>query len=245
MSVREGVTVALGVAIWLAVVFCPVSWPLSDPGKSPFRLGPISADVRAGQTFHATEPFDQISLPVRIGGPFGESNELSLRVQSDGQDGSWSARSEMVRVKSTAEAVEQVTFDFEELLPATGLLYFEIEVSAAAEWPTYTLATLADQSPDGQLYLQEVPVFADQDLVFQLLRRQPLRERAAAWWSRSRGMVVSGAILLGLIHIAVFTIFRAAADTRAGWLGGVRPSVATLLTVAVWAGAIFLIAFFR
>ena len=245
MSLREAGLVGLGLAIWLAVALVPVSWPMSDPGRSPFRLGPISAAVPAGQTFRATEPFDQVSVPVRIGGPFGEMNRLSLRIDYDGQDGTWSVRSESVQVESTSKETEQVTFNFEELIAVSGPLYFEIEVPPAAEWPTYTLATLADQTPDGRLYLERTPGFADQDLVFQLLRRQPLGERMTIWWSQYRAMAVIGIILLGLIHGAVFTIFGTMAEAGVRWLRVIRPTVITLPVVAAGVGAVFAIAFFR
>jgi len=245
MFVREVGLAMLGSAIWLAIALAAVSWPLSGPGRSPFRLGPISADVPAGQTFRATEPFDQISIPLRIGGPHGVTNQLNLRVEYVGQDGLWSDRSDTKRVKSTPERMEQITFSFEEPLENPGPLYFEIEVSPVAEWPTNTLATLADQAPDGRLYLASAPGFADQDLVFQLLRRQPLWERLAVWWSHYRAMAVTVAILLGRVHPAVFVIFGAMADAGIVRLRGVRPSVATLPAVASSVGAVFAIAFFR
>ena len=173
------------------------------------------------------------------------TNQLNLRVEYVGQDGLWSVRSDTISVESTPAQMEQITFSFEERLEIPGPLYFEIEVSPTAEWPTYTLATLADQDPDGRLYLASAPGFADQDLVFQLLRRQPLWERLAVWWSQYRAMAVTGAILLGLVHLTVFAIFRAMADAGILWLRGVRPSVATLPAVASSVGAFFVIAFFR
>lgn len=245
MSLREVGSVMLGLAIWLAIALVPVSWPLSDPGRSPFRLGPISADVPAGQTFRATEPFHRISIPVRIGGPFGQTNQLSLRIDFDGLNGSRSVRSGTIRVTTTANEMEQITFEFEGPIAVSELLYFEIEVSPSAEWPTFTMATLADQTVDGQLYLEGAPGFADQDLVFQLLRRQSSRERLTVWWSLYPAMLVTGAFLLALVHITVFSIFRAMAEADIRWLRRVRPSVATLLTVAVSLGTIFASAFFR
>lgn len=245
MSLREVGLVISGLAIWLAIALGPVSWPLSDPGRWPFRLGPISADVPAGQTFRATEPFDRISIPVRIGGPFGQTNQLSLRVDLDGRSGSRSVRSGTVRVKSTSDQMEQVTFEFEEPITVPELLYFEIEVSPSAEWPTFTMATLADQTVDGRLYLEGAPGFADQDLVFQLLRRQSSRERLTVWWSLYPAMLVTGALLLALVHMTVFSIFRAMAQAEVRWLRRVRPSVATLSGVAVSLGTIFALAFIR
>jgi len=245
MSLREVGLVMLGLAIWLAIALVPVSWPLSDPGRSPFLLGPISADVPAGQTFRATEPFDRISIPVRIGGPFGQTNQLSLRIDLDGRNGSRSVRSGTVRVQPASDQMEQITFEFEEPIAASELLYFEIEVSPAAERPTFTMATLADQTPDGRLYLEGAPGFADQDLVFQLLRQQSSRERLTVWWSLYPAMLVTGVFLLALVHITVFSIFRAMAEAEVRWLRRVRPSVATLLTVAVSLGTIFAFAFFR
>lgn len=242
---REVGLVMLGLAVWLAIALVPVSWPLSDPGRSPFRMGPISADVPAGQTFRSAEPFDEISVPVRVGGPFGKTNLLSIRIEYEGQNGLQRIRSGTVNIKSTAKETEQVTFDFEKPIAVAGPLYFEIEVSPTAEWPTYTLATHADQIPEGRLYMERAPGFTDQDLVFQLLRRQSLVERLITWWSLYPAMLVSGAFLLVLLHMTVFTIFMAMAEAGSRRLRSVRPSVATLLTVAVSLGTIFVIAFFR
>ncbi len=96
-----------------------------------------------------------------------------------------------------------------------------------------------------RLYMERAPGFADQDLVFQLLRQQSSRERLTVWWSLYPAMLVTGVFLLALVHITVFSIFRAMAEADTRWLRRVRPSVATLLTVAVSLGTIFAFAFFR
>ncbi len=245
MSRPSLVFTVLTLAIWLAIVFLPVSWPLSDPGRAPFRLGPISTDVRAGQTFLAPEEFDQISVPLRVGGPFGSSNEISLHVRSADPTTSWGVRSEVVSVESTGEATEQITFDLEQSIYRPDPLYFEIEVSPAAEWPTYTLATQGDQVSDGRLHLDHEPGFADQDLVFQLLSHRPLWSQIGTWWPEHQMMLVSGLVLLLLVHFFGYTMVRAVATSQGQILRWVSPAAASTLVVAIVTGIIFLTAFYR
>ncbi|MDP6348355.1 MAG: hypothetical protein QGG58_01015 [Chloroflexota bacterium] len=245
MSRPSLIVTALTLAIWLAIVLTPVSWPLTDPGRAPFRLGPISTDVRAGQTFLASEGFDQISLPLRVGGPFGSSNQVSVSVRSADPTMSWGARSNVVSVESTIEAMEQVTFDLELSISRPDPLYFEIEVAPAAEWPTYTLATQGDQVSGGRLHLGHEPGFADQDLVFQILVRRSAWSQIGIWWPDHRMMLVGGLILLLLVHFSGYTLVRAAAAAKTQLLRQVNPATASAFLVALFSGLVFLVAFYR
>jgi hypothetical protein len=245
MSRRSLVVAALTLAIWLAVVLMPASWPLSDPGRAPFRLGPISTDVRAGQTFLAPDEFDQISLPLRVGGPFGSSNRVSVSVRSADPTMSWSVNSNVISVESTREATEQVTFDLELSIFQPDPLYFEVEVSRDAEWPTYTLATQGNQVPDGRLHLGHEPGFADQDLVFQLLSRRPLWSQIGIWWPDHRMMLVSGLVLLLFVHFSVYALVRAVAAGTGQPFWQLSPAATSTLIVAGATGIIFLAAFYR
>ena len=236
---------ALTLATWLAIALVPVAWPLSEPGRSPFRLGPISTDVRAGQTFLQPEAFDQISLPLRVGGPFGSSNEVSINVRSADPTMSWGVRSEIVAVESTSEAMEQVTFHLEQPVSRPDLLYFEIEISPTAQWPTYTLATRGDQERAGRLYLEDAPSFADQDLVFQILGRKPAFAKVVAWWPNHKMTILSALILLALVHVFVYTSLRALAATGNPTFGELRPAATSALLVAGAVGVVVLVAFAR
>ncbi len=245
MSRPSLIVVTLTLAIWLATILVPVSWPLSDPGRAPFRLGPISTDVRAGQTFRAAEAFDQISLPLRVGGPFGSSNNISINVRSADPTMSWAVRSKVVSVESTGEATEQVTFDLEQSISRPDPLYLEIEVSPSARWPTYALATQGDQDPNGRLYLGHEPGFADQDLVFQILVRRTTWSQIGIWWPDHRMMFASGLVLLLLVHFSVYTLVRAVVAGNGQLLRQVNPAAASAFLVALGSGSVFLVAFCR
>ena len=158
---------------------------------------------------------------------------------------SWGVRSNVIRVESTSEVIEQVTFDLEPSISRPGPLYFEIEVAPAAEWPTYTLATQGDQVPGGRLHLGHEAGFADQDLVFQILVRRTAWSQIGIWWPDHRMMLVSGLILLLLVHFSGYALVRAVVAGNDQLLRQVDPAAASALVVAVAAGIIFVVAFHR
>jgi len=205
---RQAVTGAvLTVAVlglWCAVLGIPVEWPLNAYRNehAVFRLGPVSADVLPGQTFGAAEPFDLIAVPVKVGGPLGSAADLRARLRAESPRGAVVAESALTRAVSTAHSFQVIHFPFPESLPAGEQYYVEFDVPRESSWPIYLAATQGDQAPSGELLMQGNPTFAGEDLAYQLLRRQSIRERLPTWWGDSRGAVIVGLALVVLLQLA-------------------------------------------
>ena len=191
------------VGLWCAVMLIPIEWPLSvyQHENSVFNLGPVSADVRPGQSFAAHEPFDVLAAPVQVGGPLESVATLTARVRSAGPSGASVSVSAPVRAVSTERAYQMVHFRFPETVPAGDEYFVEFDIPRVTRWPIYLAAIAGDKYPDGQLFMQGAPTLRGQDLVYQLLRRQSIGERIPTWWHANRGSVVVGIGLLVLLHL--------------------------------------------
>ncbi len=187
--------------LWAVVLTLPVEWAISPSTRTVFRLGPVSADVTVGQTFAVSEPFDLLTLPVRIGGPFGSTANLQVRVRSGGPRGELVAESARVAVISTKREFEMAEFRFTRSVPAGEPRYFELEIPRQTSFPVFVAAKRNDEDPGSRLFLAGTPGYADQDLAYQLLRRQSVLGRLPVWWESHRGVVVVGAGLLVLLHV--------------------------------------------
>ncbi len=236
------VLAALG--LWALVVFAPIEWPLSpyQHEDAVFPLGPVSADVQAGQSFAALESFDVFAVPVKVGGPVDEAASLRVRVRIGGPTGLPVAESSPTLAVSTQRSFEIVKFRFPETIPA-GVAYFvEIDVPRETPWPIFLAATGDEKDSLGQLFLQGAPTFAGQDLAYQLLRRQSILGRLLVWWTSSRGAVVVGAVLIALVHVVSFAAIgalpRHARRPLAHW------SALALVPPALLAAAYFALMFF-
>lgn len=195
---------ALG--LWLAVALVPVEWSLSPSHRegAVFRLGPVSSDVPAGQTFDTAELFDLLATPIRVGGPFGSVVQTRIRVHSEGPDGSLVATSAPVEAVSTERTFEMVMFRLSAPVASGRTYYFELDFPQNTAWPVFLAATLRNKDSSGRLFMGGEPGFADQDLVFQLLRRQSLLGRLPHWWTAHHGGVVVAVALVLLLHLASY-----------------------------------------
>lgn len=199
------------VGLWCAVMLIPVEWPLSayQSENAVFPLGPVSADVRPGQTFTAAEPFDVLAAPVNVGGPFDSVATFSTRVRLDGPGGPSVAVSAPATVASTQRAFEMVLFRFPETIPARAGYFVEFDIPRGTSWPVFLAALGGDRGPDGQLFMRGAPTHEGQDLVYQLLRRQSVGERLPTWWRANRGSVVVGIGLVSIVHLVSFAAIHA------------------------------------
>lgn len=203
---RNGLVVLAALGLWAVVTLAPLEWPLSpyQHENAVFRLGPVSADVQAGQTFAAAEPFSVFAVPVKVGGPINEVAPLHARVRIGDPAGPSVAESTPTLAVSTQRPFEMVRFWFPATLPAGNVYYAEIEVPRETPWPIFLAATANEWDPDGQLYIQGTATFAGQDLAYQLLRSQSILKRLPVWWGSSRGAVIVGAVLIALVHLVSF-----------------------------------------
>ena len=85
----SGLVPLAALGLWAVVILSPVEWPLNPyrHENAVFRLGPVSADVQAGQTFASAEPFNGIAVPVKVGGPVDKVAWLHARVHIRGPSG--------------------------------------------------------------------------------------------------------------------------------------------------------------
>ena len=236
------VLVALG--LWSAVALVPVEWSLTRSQRegAAFRLGPVSADVRPGQTFTAAEQFDLLALPVKIGGPFGSAALLRVRVHVNGPDGALIAKSAPANAVSTERKFEMVTFRLLAPVPVGSSYYFELEVPRDTPWPVFLAATRLDKHSDGRLFVEGAPGFTDQDLVYQLIRRQSTFGRLPLWWTGHQGAVIVGAALVLLLHLVSYAgVQTLSLDVRSRLP---PPAVLGLAAPAVLTAAYFVILFF-
>lgn len=234
----------VAVGLWLAVALIPVEWSLSPSQRegAVFRLGPVSADVAAGQTFASTEPFDLLVVPVKIGGPFGSAVVMYVRVHAGGPDNALIARSAPVAAVSTRRAFEMVVFRLAEPIAAGRPYYFEIEVPRDTPWPVFLAATRLDKASSGRLFLGGASGFEDQDLVYQLLSRQSLLGRLPRLWTAHQGSVVVGIGLLAMLHLVSYAaVHTVPVDVRRRLP---HPLALGLAAPAVLAAAYFALLFF-
>jgi len=199
------------VGLWCAVLLIPVNWPLSayQNENAVFPLGPVSAVVQPGQMFSATEPFDVLAAPVRIGGPFGSAVTLHTRIRLDGPGGATVVESSPAEAESTHGAYQMVLFRLPKTIAARDGYFLEFDIPRGTSWPIFLAAIGGDKEPDGRLFMAGSPSHEGQDLAYQLLRRQSVGERLPTWWGANRGSVVVGVGLVLLVHLISFTATRA------------------------------------
>ena len=238
------ITALAATGLWAAVVLASVEWPLnqSQHETAVFRLGPVSADVRARQTLAAAEPFDVVVVPVKVGGPVDSAAVLRARVHIVGLGGVLVGESGPAQAVSTVRPFEMVRFRFPAPIPAGEAYYVEIDVPRETPWPVFLAATRGNRDPEGELFIEGVPTFADQDLAYQLLRRQSILERLPIWWDVYQGAVVVGIGLVALLHLVSF----AAVTTLPARLRHrlPHPAVLGLAPPALLAAAYFALLFF-
>ena len=186
-------------------------WPLNSyqHENAVFRLGPVSADVQAGQTFAAAEPFSVFALPVNVGGPIDSVATLRTRIRIAGPGGVPVAESAPAQAVSTERTFEMVRFELPAPLPAGEGYYVEFDVPRETAWPIFLAAAEGNTDPVGQLFMQGAPTFAGQDLAYQLLRRQSILGRLSIWWVSYQGAVIVGAALVALLHVVSYAAVRA------------------------------------
>lgn len=202
----SGLIALVALGLWAAVMLIPVEWSLSQSQREEavFRVGPVSADVQAEQTFAAAEPFDLLAVPVKVGGPVGSVAVLRARVHISGPSGALVAASAPANAVPTERAFEIVQFRFLVSIPAGQAHYIERDIPRETPWPVFLAAIGGDKDPDGQLLMQGAPTFADQDLAYQLLRRQSILGRLPMWSVAYQGAVIVGTGLVALLHLVSY-----------------------------------------
>lgn len=246
MAKRHPAGIATAIAVvglWCAVLLIPVNWPLSayQNDNAVFPLGPVSSVVQPGQTFSATEPFDVIAAPVRVGGPLGSAVELRTRLRFDGPGGAIVVESSPAVAESTHRAYQMVLFRLPRAIAARDGYFLEFDIPRDASWPIFLAAISGDKEPDGRLFMAGAPSPEGQDLAYQLLRRQSVGERLPTWWGANRGSIVVGIGLVLLVHLVSLT---AAHALRLGSLRRLPDGVVLgLAPPALLAGAYFALLF--
>lgn len=205
-TLASGLVALAALGFWLGIVLAPFAWPLSpyQHEDAVFRLGPVSADVQAGQTFAATEPFNAIAIPVRVGGPIDEFAWLQARMRIGGPAGVTVAESPPTLAVSTQRSFAMVQFWFPSAVPAGEIYFVEVDVPRETPWPIFLAATGDDKDRSGQLHMQGAPTFDGQDLAYQLLRSQSILGRLPIWWDSHRGSLFVSAVLIALVHLISF-----------------------------------------
>jgi hypothetical protein len=216
----------------------PVAWALNQPDRTGFRLGPVSEDIRAGQTFVASEAFDIIAVPVLLGAPIGNHLILQATLQAGGLDGTHVASSLLTTAYSRAGGADVVEFPFETTVPGGTSLYFEIQVPRSSPWPVFLTATQGDRDSTGRLVMNGTFGHADQDLIYQLLRQQSVFSRMSYWWTDHLFALVVSIALITLVHVLTYTTVRTVSETvqqRLPRLSILAITVGSLVTVVYFA----------
>lgn len=234
----SGLLVTITFALWLWILTVPVAWTLNQPDRTGFRLGPISEDIRAGQTFVASGAFDIIAVPVWLGAPFGNRLDLQATLQAGGLDGAHVASSLPTPAYSKAGGADVVEFLFDTTVPGGTSLYFEIKVPRSSPWPVFLTATQGDRDSTGRLVMNGTFGHADQDLVYQLLRQQSVFSRMSYWWTYHPFALAVSITLITLVHVLTYMTVRTVSETLQQRLP--RPifltiAVGSLITVAYFA----------
>ena len=200
---RSGQAVTAGfwlaaLASWSVVLLVPVDWPTSSmPAASAVvAIGPVSARIVSGQTLTPAESTTAIDVLVRVGGPFGSSTPVGLTVYRDVERAEVIAQSEAVAV-SGPEGLRLSRFELDVAVPVGSEVYFELEIPPDNPWPILIGATRADrQRTDAQLYLERQPGWSDQDMAYQLFRRQNGIQRVTHLFATRMDMAVTALVAL-------------------------------------------------
>ena len=219
----NGLLVTITLASWLWILMVPVAWPLNQPDRTGFRLGPVSEDVQAGQTFVASEAFDIVAVPVWLGAPFGNHLDLQATLQAGGVDGAHVASSRPTPAYSRESGPDVVEFIFETTMPRDTSLYLEIQVPRSSPWPVFLIATRGDRDSTGRLVMHRNFGHVDQDLIYQLLRQQSVYSRMSYWSTHHPFALVVAITVITLVHVLAYITVRTLSETVQQRLP--RPSV--------------------
>ena len=209
----SGLLVTITLASWLWILLVPIAWPLNQPDRTGFRLGPVSEDVRAGQTFVASEAFNIVAVPIWLGAPFGNRLDLQATLQAGGVDGAHVAASRPTPAYSRESGPDVVEFIFETTLPKDISLYLEIQVPRSSPWPVFLIATRGDRDSTGRLVMNRNFGHVDQDLIYQLLRQQSVYSRMSHWSTHHPFALVVAITLITLVHVLTYMIVRTLRET--------------------------------
>jgi hypothetical protein len=164
---------------WATVLFFPVNWPVSSmPANSAvIPIGPVSSFVVAGQSFRPSEAVSSIDLLIRVGGPFGSSSPITLSVYNDIDRVHLIAQGTASPV-SVPGGLAVTRFELDTPLADQRLFYLELDIPPTTPWPILVGGTRSDPEREGeQLYLMGKPGWSDQDLAYQLFRKQSAIQR--------------------------------------------------------------------
>ena len=202
----------IAIPLWLAFLLIPVNWSISSvpPAGSVINIGPVSAYQIPGQTIFPHEEVGKVAILIRVGGPFGSTIPIDLRVFTEvGGDLLSSATTSATSIPS---GFDLVIFELDQPIPGSHWAYLQVQIPSETEWPIIIGGTKSNLSEfPGQLFLRDQAGWEDQDLFHQLLRYQNLASRIPTIWMDHR------ATLLGYIFIGIFAlIFFAGLGCAAG-----------------------------